>query len=745
MMSGLTILTCFAFVLLITSTTWPPVALAASGQHRRRSNLWRGDYIIVSGDDALVSPNGDFSCGFHHVATNAYVLAIWFTASADPHTLAWAARRDAPVNGIGSRAELLGDGSLVLQDFDGRTVWTTSTGDTGADRAQLLDTGNLVVSDAAGRTLWQSFDWPTDTLLPGQLITRRSRIVSARARGATSSGYYILYFDSFNILTIMYDGPETNLNYWPNAFKTWYENGRMAFNSTRLASLDERGRFSSSDGLRFEASDVGVGPGVTRRLTLDYDGNLRAYSLDVAGGGTWRATWAAILRPCGVHGICGRYGVCTYLLDGPACACPEGFVPADPADWSKGCRRLFHLRCGEDVRFAELPNVDYWGFDFKLLADKNSGIFNVSFETCRQICLDDCNCEGFGYKKGGNGKCYPKVALWNGRGPEPKQFMYLKVPARDWKNLNMSSVMSLRYDGHACTKQEHNASGSYYMSRYLKNVGDSKINFVYVYSFLAGLFVVEAMVMIAGYLFMFRADRAATRRVHDEGYNLVLSQFRRFTYQELSNATCDFQEELSSEAPWPVYKGVLEDGRDVAVTRLAEVTPQADQVFRSEMSVIGQVNHMNLVRVWGFCSERSHRLLVSEHVENGSLAKALFNCGAEELRLGWHSRYKIAVGVAKGLAYLHHECSEWILHCDMKPENILLDVSLEPKITGFGLVKLLSLEDKTGRAPSRVQVTREYAAPEWALSLPITWKADVYSFGVVLLELLHGTGRMPSI
>ncbi|KAK1611537.1 hypothetical protein QYE76_035210 [Lolium multiflorum] len=312
--------------------------------------------------------------------------------------------------------------------------------------------------------------------------------------------------------------------------------------------------------------------------------------------------------------------------------------------------------------------------------------------------------------------------------------MYLKVPARVWKNLNMSSVMSLRYDGHACTKQEQNASGSYYMSRYLKNVGDSKINFVYVYSFLAGLFVVEAIVMVAGYLFVFRADRAATRCVHDEGYNLVLSQFRRFTYQELSNATCDFEEELSSEAPWPVYKGVLEDGRDVAVTRLAEVTPQADQVFRSEMSVIRQVNHMNLVRVWGFCSERSHRLLVSEHVENGSLAKALFNCGAEELGVEWHSRYKIAVGVAKGLAYLHHECSEWILHCDMKPENILLDVSLEPKITGFGLVKLLSRQDKTGR----VQVTREYAAPEWALSLPITWQADVYSFGVVLLELLHG-------
>jgi hypothetical protein len=422
--------------------------------------------------------------------------------------------------------------------------------------------------------------------------------------------------------------------------------------------------------------------------------------------------------------------VCTYGLAGPACACPEGFTPTDPGDWSKGCRRLFDLRCGEEVYFAELPNVDYWGFDRNFKA-------NISFEACRKICLDDCNCEAFGYKKGGEGMCYAKNSLWNGRGSELKQFIYFKVPTRVGKKLNLSSVLSLRFDGHACPKQEQKASVSVYTSRYLKDTGGDKINFVYFYSFLAGLFVVEAIVIVAGYLLMFRADRAATRRVHDEGYTLVFSQFRRFTYEELSNATCDFGDELWRGASGAVYKGVLDDGRDVAVMRLAEVMPQADDVFRSELSVIGRINHMNLVRVWGFCSEHSGRLLVSEHVENGSLAKALFG-GAEELTLGWRSRYKIAVGVAKGLAYLHHECLEWILHCDVKPENILLDAALEPKITGFGLVKLLSRDDEAGRAPSRVQVTRGYAAPEWALSLPITGKADVYSFGVVLLELLRG-------
>jgi serine/threonine protein kinase len=135
--------------------------------------------------------------------------------------------------------------------------------------------------------------------------------------------------------------------------------------------------------------------------------------------------------------------------------------------------------------------------------------------------------------------------------------------------------------------------------------------------------------------------------------------------------------------------------------------------------------------------------LVSEFVENGSLDKALFvSDGGGESVLAWRSLYKIAAGVAKGLAYLHHECLEWIVHCDVKPENILLDAELDPKITDFGLVKLLS-RDACGRLvmSSRAQCTTRgytYTAPEWTAGLPITGKADVYSFGVVLLELLRG-------
>jgi serine/threonine protein kinase len=98
---------------------------------------------------------------------------------------------------------------------------------------------------------------------------------------------------------------------------------------------------------------------------------------------------------------------------------------------------------------------------------------------------------------------------------------------------------------------------------------------------------------------------------------------------------------------------------------------------------------MNLVRIWGFCAEKTCKLLVSEFIENGSLASVLFDYQSLSPVLQWGQRYNIALGVAKGLAYLHHECLEWIVHCDVKPENILLDKHFEPKIADFGLVKLL--------------------------------------------------------
>jgi serine/threonine protein kinase len=111
--------------------------------------------------------------------------------------------------------------------------------------------------------------------------------------------------------------------------------------------------------------------------------------------------------------------------------------------------------------------------------------------------------------------------------------------------------------------------------------------------------------------------------------------------------------------------------------------------------------------------------------------------GSLATRHGWKQRFSIALGVVRGLAYLHHECLEWVIHCDVKPENILLGKNLVPKITDFGISKLLN-RGGSNLNVSRVRGTRGYLAPEWVSSLPITTKVGVYSFGVVLLELIKG-------
>jgi serine/threonine protein kinase len=172
----------------------------------------------------------------------------------------------------------------------------------------------------------------------------------------------------------------------------------------------------------------------------------------------------------------------------------------------------------------------------------------------------------------------------------------------------------------------------------------------------------------------------------------------------------------------------LDDKRVVTVKELTDIT-QGEEEFWAEVSVIGRINHTNLVRMFGFCSESKHRLLLYEHTENQSLDKHLFE---NSIILQWRERLDAALGTAKGLVYLHHECLEWIIHCDVKPENILLTRNFEPKIADFGLAKLTK-RDGPGFDFSHMRGTMGYKVPEWTLSLPITSKADVYSYGVVLL------------
>jgi serine/threonine protein kinase len=184
-----------------------------------------------------------------------------------------------------------------------------------------------------------------------------------------------------------------------------------------------------------------------------------------------------------------------------------------------------------------------------------------------------------------------------------------------------------------------------------------------------------------------------------------------------------------------VFRGELPDRSTVAVKRMNGLGTQGRREFLTEIAVIGNVHHVNLVKVRGFCAEGAGRqLLVYEYMNRGSLDQTLFRTGTLELE--WAARLRVCVGAARGLAYLHAGCDRKILHCDVKPENILLDDHGGVKIADFGLAKLMSPE-QSGLFTT-MRGTRGYLAPEWLMNAPITDKADVYSFGMVLLEIVRG-------
>ncbi|TKY62497.1 LRR receptor serine/threonine-protein kinase RKF3 [Spatholobus suberectus] len=215
----------------------------------------------------------------------------------------------------------------------------------------------------------------------------------------------------------------------------------------------------------------------------------------------------------------------------------------------------------------------------------------------------------------------------------------------------------------------------------------------------------------------------------------------RFTFDEIKKATRNFARDnlIGSGGYGNVYKGVLLDGTQVAMKRFKNCSVAGDASFTHEVEVIASVRHVNLVTLRGYCTattnlEGHQRIIVTDLMENGSLYDHLF--GSAKKKLSWPVRQKIALGTARGLAYLHYGAQPSIIHRDIKASNILLDHNFEAKVADFGLAKF-NPEGMTHMS-TRVAGTMGYVAPEYALYGQLTERSDVFSFGVLLLELLSG-------
>ncbi|KAK2442669.1 cysteine-rich receptor protein kinase [Trifolium repens] len=185
-----------------------------------------------------------------------------------------------------------------------------------------------------------------------------------------------------------------------------------------------------------------------------------------------------------------------------------------------------------------------------------------------------------------------------------------------------------------------------------------------------------------------------------------------------------------------VYKGMFPNGFEIAVKRLIRNSSQGALEFKNEVLLIAKLQHRNLVRLLGFCIQRNEKILIYEYMHNKSLDYYLFSPENHKI-LTWHARYKIIRGIARGILYLHEDSHLKIIHCDLKPSNILLDDKMNAKISDFGLARIVAIDQMQGNT-SIIAGTYGYMSPEYAMLGQFSEKSDVFSFGVIILEIVSG-------
>ncbi|KAK7303261.1 hypothetical protein RJT34_14163 [Clitoria ternatea] len=691
------------------------VLLPLSTVAQTYKNFSLGSFLIAQEDNNSfwASPSGDFAFGFQQIEKDGFLLAIWFNKIPE-RTIVWLANGEnlAPT---GSKIELTSDGWFLLNDPSGNKIWSAGSSGGGTSYAAMLDTGNFVLVGKDSQPLWQSFDQPSDTILPGQVLNQLSGIVSRYLETNYSRGRFQLVLSSDDGTLDLYtrDFPLDSLNspYWTS--QVVGSEFSLVFNQSGYIFLQAK----NGSIIQIISSDAPSTHDFYQRAILEYDGVFRHYVYPKTNGsstGTWQKAWSSVsFIPSNIcmkiteqtgSGACGFNSYCT-LDEGKSCYCPSGYSFIDPGDVMKGCKQDFDSQsCDESsletdlFDFYEMENTDWPLSDYEHFEP-------VSEDWCRQVCLGDCFCAVAIYR---NGNCWKKkLPLSNGR----------LDPTVGGKALIKTRKANSTKNSKGDTE------------------GNNHSKLIVVGSvLLSSSVLLNLLLMVITFLVSYRFSNRNSKvsQINQSSQFMAGMYLKSFTYEELRNATNGFKEELGRGAFSIVYEGVLLGLNDnlIAVKKLNNMIKESEEEFRTEVSAISRTNHRNLVKLLGFCNEGEHRLLVYEFMSKGSLASFLFGT----IRPSWYQRMQIALETARGLLYLHEECSTQIIHCDIKPQNVLLDESCTAKISDFGLAKLLKI-DQIG-TNTAIRGTKGYVAPEWFRNMPITVKVDVYSYGVLLLEII---------
>lgn len=443
--------------------------------------------------------------------------------------------------------------------------------------------------------------------------------------------------------------------YWAsgsNTVQTW-ENMSLYLNFSGSISLINR----SSNFIRMNLLEepVSSSSGTTvYRATLDPDGIFRRYSHEFKGNNfSIESTDVTPIRNmCVVKGICGINSYCTQMDASFVCLCLTGYEFKDLNQQFMGCLRNFsNENCmGKKDRMtysmSPLKNMTWQDSSYETLPSNSE-------EDCNDKCLGDCLC-GAAMFDGQNCNKLRIPLKFGRRDTSVSETTLIKVGKENPVNINQTVF--------------HNSTNFTEIKRKGQSHKDILIVSVTLATCLTLIFAISILLIS-------KHQKRRYRKMSEEK-NLGLSEeivLRPYTYDELQKVTSNFREQLGKGAFGTVYKGSITSGtRIIAVKRLEKVMEEGEREFRREIRAIGRTHHRNLVRLIGFCDEASSRLLVYEYMGNGSLANLLFKA---EWRPSWNERVKIALDVARGIRYLHEDCEPHIIHCDIKPENILMDDS----------------------------------------------------------------------
>ncbi|XP_073273599.1 G-type lectin S-receptor-like serine/threonine-protein kinase At2g19130 [Primulina huaijiensis] len=651
------------------------------------------------GNQTIVSAGGNFELGiFSPGNSSKCYLGIWY-AKVSQQTVVWVANRETPLSKKDSAQLKILDGNLVLLDGPVNKIWSTDLNATISNSvvAVLLDEGNLVLRDGFSNfTIWESFDNPTHTWLPGgklayNNITKKSQLlISWKNNDDPAPGLYSLELVPSRKEYIL--RWNRTVQYWTSG--PW---NNHIFSQVPEMRSNYIYNFSYVENVSESYFTYSVyNPSIISRFVMDISGQIKQYNW--IDNSNWFSFWSLPRQPCGVYAFCGGFGSCNDISL-PFCDCLKGFEHKSESDWalndySGGCVREINLQC-ENNDTSNGKKDRFLMNNYVILPDKAQVLTVGSEGECESSCLNNCSCSAYSF---GDNVC----SIWIGELLELQQLnegdsggrtIYIKLAAD-------SSVFS----------------GKSNKGVVLGAIGGS----------VAAALVILAVILAI--VWRRRWQKVGTSKA-------VEGSLTAFGYKDLQNATKNFSDKLGGGGFGSVFKGTLPDSSVIAVKKLDSII-QGEKQFRTEVSTIGTIQHVNLVRLRGFCCEADKKLLVYDYMENGSLDTHLFNLKETSKVLDWTTRYQIALGIARGLSYLHEKCRDCIIHCDIKPENILLDAELCPKVADFGLAKLM------GRDFSRVLTTfrgtRGYLAPEWISGVATTAKADVYSYGMMLFELVSG-------